>query len=107
MHRSIFFAVTLLLATSSILHAQEPAVADEGEVLILDEIRVEVQVEAPRVTITKVRKKPVFDYLQLEKDFNVEMLALLNSVNYQSVTSGRVEGIDDIDKLIKIPRQLE
>lgn len=78
-----------------------------GDVLMLEEIKVEVKIEEPRVAITKSRKKPTFDHIELEKNFKPELLSILKSITYTSVSSGKVETIPDIKLIANKPRQLE
>jgi len=79
----------------------------DGGVLLLEEIKVEVKVEEPRVAIIKSRKKPEFDHIELEKSFKPELLAILKSVTYTSVSSGKVESIPDIKVLVNKSREIK
>jgi hypothetical protein len=71
----------------------------------LEDIKVEVKIELPRVSITKIRKQPEFDQVELEKDFKPELLSILKAITYTSITSGRVENVPDIEALATKPRQ--
>ena len=101
----LIFFISILLFTGK-AKAQQ---ADDtgGGVIRLQAIEVKAKVEVPRVTITKTRKKPKFNYVELEKDYRIELLSLLKSINYQSITSGRVEPIKDYQALAAKPRSLE
>ena len=106
----LLLSVLVLLFASAFLSKGAYAQQEDfvrGGVLELDVIKVEVKVEEPRVTITKSRKKPEFNYIELEKNFNVELLAILKSIKYHSVTSGKVQEIPDIDLLIDKNRRVE
>lgn len=101
----LFFSFFICFFMNSTASAQQ---TDDvgGDVLLLEEIKVEVKIEEPRVAIIKSRKKPEFDHIELEKSFKPELLAILKSVSYTSVSSGKVEVIPDIKALANKSREI-
>jgi hypothetical protein len=107
MNKLLFFIFIIsIIAIPGKATAQE---ADDGGggVLRLETIKVKAKVEIPRVTITKTRRKPKFNYVELEKDYRIELLSILKAFTYQSITSGWVKEIEDYKALVNKPRRLE
>jgi len=106
------YVLLLLAATPLTLHAQaanpqtRQSARDEassGQVLMLEEIRIQVAPELPTVVVSIPRQKPVIRSVSLSKDAN-DLITAGNVQVKPRLADLQVNRIDEPEKILAKPR---
>jgi len=107
----IFIFLVCLLVQSGLTQSQEPATPSSGEtpaVIDLTQLgktyTISARMELPQVRIFDKRLSPDFKEVRAEKSFANELTPQAEQIQFEPITSGRVEPISNVEALLKKKR---
>lgn len=77
---------------------------NQGEVIQIEALRLDVRAELPQVQIVGKRKKADFAEVEVKKSFESELSGKSEELQFNSVAGNRIKRIENIERLLNKKR---